>query len=347
MPSQAKTDPPVATEKVSTLIDGIRITFPGVATIPTADLLTLQAIMEEWFEAYYNEVPERYLYKQQQQPHHYRTLQVRVPAVRNMTTIVVATAQDTASTIGSNILIYTQSLNYVATNNASKTEDYALLPFFDSDYKNVLLARLSSEIDSFADLNSIATPVIVQSTVEQDNSVSIGGIIGIVIAAVSGVGLMVYLGYRIGKHKAEHSTPVERPNSNENENGIKEMTANAQHLQSINAGNEQQKNMPVASNENHDRPDPPAQTNDHVPTYKDQARSVVNPIVEATPEPNNKRIGSSTNPIATPTNDHVLTYKDQARSVANPIVEAVARPARASTDRSIIPVASSVRMYNA
>ena len=172
MPSQAKTDPPVATEKVSTLIDGIRITFPGVAIIPTADLLTLQAIMEEWFEAYYNEVPERYLYKQQQQPHHYRTLQVRVPAVRNMTTIVVATAQDTASTIGSNIVIYTQSLNYVATNNASKTEDYALLPFFDSDYKNVLLARLSSEIDSFADLNSIATPVIVQSTVEQDNSVS-------------------------------------------------------------------------------------------------------------------------------------------------------------------------------
>ena len=158
---------------------------------------------------------------------------------------------------------------------------------------------------------------------------------------------MVYLGYRIGKHKAEHSTPIERPNSNENENGIKEMTANAQHLQSINAGNEQQKNMPVTSNKNLHRPDPPAQTHDHVPTYKDQARSVVNPIVEATPQSNNKRIGSSTSPIATPTNDHVLTYKDQARSVANPIVEAVARPASESTDRSNIPVASSVRMYNA
>ena len=80
MPSQAKTDAPVeATDNVKVAIENIQIVFQGVGTISAGDQATLQTIMGEWFDAYFNDVEERYLYELLQQQQHHRHLQARVP----------------------------------------------------------------------------------------------------------------------------------------------------------------------------------------------------------------------------------------------------------------------------
>ncbi len=184
-------------------------------TIPAGDLPTLETIMGEWFNAYFNDVEERYLYEQHQQQH-YRNLQARVPAVLNMNSVVDFTTQDT-STSGSNKVTYTHNLDYDATNDARVPKDYALLPFVDTNYKNDLSARLKSEIDSFADLSSISTPVIAVPSVEaKDEGLSLPIIIGIVAGGVVGLLLLACGAYALGSRRDARYPVSDGPGGNSN-----------------------------------------------------------------------------------------------------------------------------------
>ena len=204
MPSKSATEPPIATENVNVGIDNIKIVFKGVTTIPATDLLTLQSIMEEWFEAYFNDevaaAEQRYLLEGSM--HHRMLQQFRVPAVQNMKSVVDVTSQDTTSTSGSNMVTYTQNLDYDATSDARKPEDYALLPFVDTTYKNELLDRLKSDVGSFADLTTISTPVIAGAPkVEESGGLSLPIIIGIVAGGVVGLLLLACGAYALGSRR--------------------------------------------------------------------------------------------------------------------------------------------------
>ena len=220
MPSQAKTDAPVeATDNVNVAIENIQIVFQGVGTISAGDQATLQTIMGEWFDAYFNDVEERYLYEQQQQQQHHRHLQARVPAVLNMKSVVDVTNQDTGSTSGSNKVTYTHNLDYDATNDARAPEDYALLPFVDTDYKRLLTARLQSEVDSFADLSSISNPVIAAPPVEtEDEGLSLPIIIGIVAGGVVGLLLLACGAYALGSRRDARYPVSDGPGGNNSHN---------------------------------------------------------------------------------------------------------------------------------
>lgn len=160
--------------------------------------------MEAWFEAYFNDevaaTGQRYLLEQSRQRRNLQ--QFRVPAVQNMKTVVDVTKQDTSTTSGSNTVTYTQNLDYDATNDARQPEDYALLPFVDTTYKNELLDRLKSDVGSFADLTTISTPVIAEPPTEGDSGgLSLPIIIGIVAGGVVGLLLLACGAYALGSRR--------------------------------------------------------------------------------------------------------------------------------------------------
>jgi hypothetical protein len=178
IPRQAPTSVPISTSVtaspvikytpnvtvVKERISNLQITFTGVGTINSVDIITLQSGMEKWFEAYFNEVQEnqqrRILLRGQQ--YHRRVQQFRVPDVQNMTTVIDITSQDTTSTHGTNTVQYTQTLLYEATKDARPADDYALMPCVDTPYKNTLLASLKANVTSFVDVVAISTPLILE-----------------------------------------------------------------------------------------------------------------------------------------------------------------------------------------
>ena len=178
-------------------MDNVQISFKGVGTISLTDLSTLQSIMEEWFEAYFNDEvaasEQRYL---REEPYHRRMLQ-QLPAIQDMKTVVDVTTQDTSTMSGSNTITYTQNLNYDAASDAREPEDYVLLPFVDTTYNSELLDKLKSDVASFADLATLSTPIIAESLEGE-----LGGLsLSIIISIVSGVVIMFLLfvigaGYR-------------------------------------------------------------------------------------------------------------------------------------------------------
>ena len=82
-------------------------------------------------------------------------------------------------------------------------EDYALLPFVDTTYKNELLDRLKSDVGSFADLTTISTPVIAEPPKVEESSggLSLPMIIGIVAGGVVGLLLLACGAYALGSRR--------------------------------------------------------------------------------------------------------------------------------------------------
>jgi hypothetical protein len=153
--------------------------------------------MEVWFEAYFND--EITAIRQQRDR---RLQQFREPAVMNMETVVDVTKQDSTTTSGSNTVSYTQNLKYDATADARTAEDYALLPFVDTNYKNELLTTLKNDVASFSGLTAIATPIIaVPVPAEDSGGLSLPIIIGIVAGGVVGLLLLACGAYALGSRR--------------------------------------------------------------------------------------------------------------------------------------------------
>ena len=304
-PTISATELPIATQNVNVDIDNVQISFKGVGTISLTDLSTLQSIMEEWFEAYFNDEvaasEQRYL---REEPYHRRMLQ-HLPAIQNMKTVVDVTTQDTSTTSGSNTITYTQNLNYDAASDAREPEDYVLLPFVDTTYNSELLDKLKSDVASFADLATLSTPIIAESLEGERGGLSLS----IIISIVSGVVIIFLLfvigaGYRhfllVNNEKKRQS--VSTNNINSASTGSDTVIDHGEIM------NEHQgaictMQLPAFSatiDSNHPVLDPPAQSIAHILTYKDQSRSVVcpNPIVHAVPDPKNLYNDNSILPIA-------------------------------------------------
>ena len=159
--------------------------------------------MEEWYEAYFNDedaaTGQRYLMEQTRRNRGLQ--QLRVPEVQNMNTAIDVTTHDKSTTSGSYAVTYTQNLDYDATSDARKPEDYALLPFLDT-YKTELLDRLKSDVGSFAGLTSISTPVIAAPSIEKESGgLSLPIIIGIVAGGVVGLLLLACGAYAMGSRR--------------------------------------------------------------------------------------------------------------------------------------------------
>ena len=289
-------------EPVSVTIDSILITFIGARMVPDSDLLQFQAIMEIWFEAYFNqEVESRRNYR-----HHHRYLQqFRVSNVRNMDTVYTVVSQDASETNRLNDISFIQKLSYDTTSDPGKPQGYALLPFDDLTYKALLLNQLVTNIDSMIQLSAIYTPIIEPRTIQTSDSLSTGGIVGVVLAAVLGLALMVYVGFFIGTRNMKQSSELNITNSKGNEDAgenhvgeIKEEQNSVAHAGQSPIVKENQQSIPIATDENRRRPDPPTQQqqqqqqqakDDYVVQYKDQTRTVITPeVVEAIPVPKNQ-----------------------------------------------------------
>jgi hypothetical protein len=288
---------PVVPEGVSVTIDNIQISFTGVSTIESSDLLQFQATIEVWFESFFNEQVEnrqRYLHHQ----NHRQLQQYRVPFVQNMDTSYAVVSQDTSITSGSNAVTFTQTLSYSTTSESEKPQSYALLPFADANYKELLLNQLVKEIGSLINLSAISTPVIIEPVTIEDNGLSTGAIVGVVLAAVFCLLLMACAGYFIGKQK---STDMDSKGKETVENGTG-TTINERQNETTSPTlntcvdpttvNQKQQYIPVATNETRRGAETP------VLNYKDQTRTVICPIVEAIPDPKKPGESNSIIPIA-------------------------------------------------
>lgn len=310
------TVPPVASEEVSVTIDTLQITFSGARTIATSDILQFEAIMDVWFETYFNQEIESRQRYMQLLLHQNRDLeQFRVPEVRSMESVYTVVTQDTFTTRGSNIVSFTQLLSYAITSSElGKPQGYAILPFTDAAYKEVLLQELVTNIDSMIELSAIATPVIIPPYTMNDSGLSTGAIAGVVVAAIFGLLLMASIGYFIGKQKNEHALSMDNSSSKDKPTGEKRSGVSMDHLDNASSGQsppiqntfgnpstvklQQQQHINMENNESRRQIDPPAQTGDHILNYKDQTRTVICPIVEAIPDPKKQTNDSSIIPIA-------------------------------------------------
>jgi hypothetical protein len=269
------TTAPVVSERVSATIGNVEITFTGVSTIvSSSDLLQFQATIVVWYEKYFNEE------------------QFREPDVMNMKTAMNIITQDNTRTSGSNTVTYRQDLEYDATNDARTAEDFVLLPFVNTNYKNHLLNTLKSDVRSFSGLTAISNPVIADSIiVEKSGDLSVGAILGVVVAGIFCLLLVAYAGFLIGREKSadtangkgRQTRVYEREMINEYPN-----TTSLPPVQAYVDTTPVTVHLPnVATDETCRGTDPPAQTSYPVLNYKDQARSVSCPIVQAFPEPKN------------------------------------------------------------
>lgn len=150
--------------------------------------------MENWFVAYFNEKETRRRLQQS------RSLQFRVPAVRDMSTAFDVTGQNSQSAEG-NSITYTQTLDYEATSDAKEANDYALLPFVNTPYKQLLVETLRNNIDAFSSLTDISTPVIPAETGGDDGGLSLGAIIGIAVGGAAGLLLLAWCAYAMGSRR--------------------------------------------------------------------------------------------------------------------------------------------------
>jgi hypothetical protein len=149
--------------------------------------------MEKWFVAYFNEKEMRRLQQS-------RGLQFRVPSVRDMSSAFDVTSQNSQSAQG-NTITYTQTLDYMATSDAKEPNDYALLPFVNTPYKQMLVETLRSNINAFSTLTDISTPVIPSETGGGDGGLSLGAIIGIAVGGAAGLLLLAWGAYAMGSRR--------------------------------------------------------------------------------------------------------------------------------------------------
>jgi hypothetical protein len=183
----------VVTEPVNASIKGINALFYGLGSLTSNDFITLQTEMEKWFVAYFNEKEARRLQRT-------RGLQFRVPAVRDMSSAFDISNQDSGSGQG-NSITYAQTLDYEATSDAKEPNDYALLPFVNTPYKQLLVETLRSNYDSFASLTDISTPVIPSETSGGDSGLSLGAIIGVAVGGAAGLLLLAWGAYAMGSRR--------------------------------------------------------------------------------------------------------------------------------------------------
>lgn len=193
--------------------------FNGVGTISPSDLLLLQTEMEDWFENYFNEI----IINNSDQRRNSRLLLVRrhlqtlrEPSVRNMNTVYDVTNADATTTAGRNTVTYTQNLLYDATANANDAEYYALAPFVDTPYKNILTDTLRENIGSFSSLSAIVTPVIAAPEPTDDGDGGLSLPIIIAIAAGGAFGLLLLAGgfYALGSRRDDRYPVNDGPNTN-------------------------------------------------------------------------------------------------------------------------------------
>lgn len=294
-PPTEPSPPAMATERVTVKIGNVKITFTGVETISSTDALQLQIELEIWFENFFNEEQEmeqRYLLPVHQQ-HDHRTLQkFRVQNVRNMESTYSFMTQDTATFVGSNIVSFTQSLTYNTVSEAGNPNEYIMLPFMDTLYKDLLLEQLKTNVDSFLETTAISTPIISESSVES-KGLSIGTIVGVVVGAIVGLLLVAglwrfFLKQNIDRRLATNVTGVHQTTDNrtqtmgEGSENIHPISTNVQgQIPPTTASTGRLIEVPPPQpNNNKERRsgvDPPAQTSRYEVTYKDQSRSVTGP----------------------------------------------------------------------
>ncbi len=230
-----------------------------------------------------------------------------------MDTVYTVVTQDTSTTSRLNAISFMQKLSYDTTSDPGKPQGYALLPFDDLTYKALLLNQLVTSIDSMIQLSAISTPTIEPRMIETSDSLSTGGIVGVVLAAVLGLALMVYVGFFIGKRNVKHSSEVNIANikgddeAGDNHTGeIKEHQNATAYTGQSPAEKEHEQGIHLATDENRRRPDPPTQQqqqqakDDYVVQYKDQAHTVIHPVVEAMPDPKKQSNDSSGSSIDVP-----------------------------------------------
>ena len=351
-PSPPIAVPTIGTETVMVTIDNVRITFTGISMISVTDVEALQIQLEIWFETYLNEditanMEGRYRILMRHQDHRdlQQPSQFRVPEVRNVATTYNMSTQDTTTFVGSNIITWTQFLTYdmvsgSGTNQPQQQEednnsdDILLLPFMNSTYKDELIEVCRTNIDSFANLSAISTPIIAES-VDVDSSgslLSTGAIIGIVVAGILGVALMVGIFWKFMYQQNDRRPLSSSDNRIEPTNVQQSDTQPLVLHEPTGIQPQQQQQQPQqpqvvpTSVTAHLVTDPPARSSDYVDVnFNENFRSVADPPV-------------------VPAKDYVVTYKDQSRSViastsTTPVVQAIPRP---RNDTSVLPIVTAV-----
>ena len=338
-------------ETVMVTIDNVRITFTGISRISVTDVEALQIQLEIWFETYLNEditvnLEGRYriLMRNQDQRDLQQPSQFRVPEVRNVATTYNMSTQDTTTFVGSNIITWTQFLTYDMVSGSgtnqpqqqqedNNSDDILLLPFMNSTYKDELIEVCRTNIDSFANLSAISTPIIAES-VDVDSSgslLSTGAIIGIVVAGILGVVLIVGIFWKF-MYQQNDRRPLSSSDNRIEPTNVQQQSDTQPLVLHEPTGvqpqqqQQQQPQVVPTSVTAHLVTDPPARSSDYVDVnFNENFRSVADPPV-------------------VPAKDYVVTYKDQSRSViastsTPPVVQAIPRP---RNDTSVLPIVTAV-----
>lgn len=130
-----------------------------------------------------------------------------------MASIVDVTLSDANVNPGSNVVTYTQSLNYKASEGALTPENYVMLPFTNDAYNSKLVDTLKSNIAAFGNLDGlISTPEIVPDNGGggNNNSSDDGGlsVLYIILIAVGGAVVLcccAFGAYKIGNRDSRQN----------------------------------------------------------------------------------------------------------------------------------------------
>ena len=322
---------PPTTKRLTANIDSVKISFTGVEMISTDDVLHLQRKLELWFETFFNEeqeIDQRLL--QHQKTGHRKLQQYRVQNVRNVVTSFSVLTQDTTTFGGSNSISFTQSLIFDAVSEPENPEEYILLPFMDSMYKNLLFEQLKTSIVSFAEMSAISSPIIAEATTMVRSGLSAGAIIGVAIAVAIGLLLVAVV------IKIAYMRKVPRLSNDVGKNSESRPETLGEQRRPV-------------LNDLVDTPSSIVQGS-IVPTTNSASLLVVDPMVQSA-DPVDLTFGNRISNAADPqaqTSNYKVTCKDQSRLVVGSTQPAqlVAQPRIDGSTGSILPIAMAASQKN-
>jgi len=230
------------------------------------ETVIFERVMTNWYEDFFqNRQPQRIL----QSGSFSETL-----PVRDMTTSVSVTSQE--STANAVTVRFDQTIAYTAFEGALNAEDYIILPFLNSDARNEYGLALTTQIQSFENIETpISRPVLSSSTAaapatNADDGLPIGLVVGLSVAAVVALLIAGFVYKKYGRtarateqqsepppESPQQSEPLPEPPLSQQNNDPSTVVAVAV----LDSGND-------------------AQSSHGLPSFKDQVRSVT-PAVQS------------------------------------------------------------------
>jgi len=174
----APTEPPFLfqVERTRKVFANIALEFSRARNLNAAETDKFETLTKQWFEGFFEARSGR------------RKLQISV-GLRNMKTNITVTSQKflladpgNGRPYNVNKITYSQTIDYIALENARTPEEYVLMPFRDSDANSQYRDNIAGNIDALRFIESVPIPKIEGDA--GDGGLGTGAIVGIALGAV-------------------------------------------------------------------------------------------------------------------------------------------------------------------